>query len=453
MNNETTKIAEQSVIGAILIEEKSLGAVIDIIQPEDFYFSDLRDIYKTILELSSQGRPIDFITVLNQVISKEQYSEANMKCILLECAQSTPSISNVEHYAKIVAGANKARKLQEIGAHLTFDNVAAETVDEITNEVMSELFELTTKSKSKKLKSISDVGIEVFDGYINSSDDTENKSNTGFKKLDEILKGMAAGNLVILAARPKVGKTAFALSIAKNVAKLGKTVAFFSLEMEAKEIYERLLSTCSGISMNTLIDKKFNDKQRPQSIRTEEINKIANAVDEICKLPIKVNDNAGCKVNDIRLEARMIKNLGLIVIDYLQLMTSSKRYDNRNLEIGAISRELKVLAAELGVPILCLSQLNRTNDEYKRPSPCDLRDSGSIEQDCSKLIMMWCLEKNFNELGMIDSKTVGIDVALNRRGNSGVTLFNFNGNYMRFTELDRKYEETKERRSSWRDKV
>lgn len=453
MNNETTKIAEQSVIGAILIEEKSLGAVIDIIQPEDFYFSDLRDIYKTILELSSQGRPIDFITVLNQVISKEQYSEANMKCILLECAQSTPSISNVEHYAKIVAGANKARKLQEIGAHLTFDNVAAETVDEITNEVMSELFELTTKSKSKKLKSISDVGIEVFDGYINSSDDTENKSDTGFKKLDEILKGMAAGNLVILAARPKVGKTAFALSIAKNVAKLGKTVAFFSLEMEAKEIYERLLSTCSGISMNTLIDKKFNDKQRPQSIRTEEINKIANAVDEICKLPIKVNDNAGCKVNDIRLEARMIKNLGLIVIDYLQLMTSSKRYDNRNLEIGAISRELKVLAAELGVPILCLSQLNRTNDEYKRPSPCDLRDSGSIEQDCSKLIMMWCLEKNFNELGMIDSKTVGIDVALNRRGNSGVTLFNFNGNYMRFTELDRKYEETKERRSSWRDKV
>ena len=453
MNNETTKIAEQSVIGAILIEEKSLGAVIDIIQPEDFYFSDLRDIYKTILELSSQGRPIDFITVLNQVISKEQYSEANMKCILLECAQSTPSISNVEHYAKIVAGANKARKLQEIGAHLTFDNVAAETVDEITNEVMSELFELTTKSKSKKLKSISDVGIEVFDGYINSSDDTENKSDTGFKKLDEILKGMAAGNLVILAARPKVGKTAFALSIAKNVAKLGRTVAFFSLEMEAKEIYERLLSTCSGISMNTLIDKKFNDKQRPQSIRTEEINKIANAVDEICKLPIKVNDNAGCKVNDIRLEARMIKNLGLIVIDYLQLMTSSKRYDNRNLEIGAISRELKVLAAELGVPILCLSQLNRTNDEYKRPSPCDLRDSGSIEQDCSKLIMMWCLEKNFNELGMIDSKTVGIDVALNRRGNSGVTLFNFNGNYMRFTELDRKYEETKERRSSWRDKV
>lgn len=453
MNNETTKIAEQSVIGAILIEEKSLGAVIDIIQPEDFYFSDLRDIYKTILELSSQGRPIDFITVLNQVISKEQYSEANMKCILLECAQSTPSISNVEHYAKIVAGANKARKLQEIGAHLTFDNVAAETVDEITNEVMSELFELTTKSKGKKLKSISDVGIEVFDGYINSSDDTENKSDTGFKKLDEILKGMAAGNLVILAARPKVGKTAFALSIAKNVAKLGKTVAFFSLEMEAKEIYERLLSTCSGISMNTLIDKKFNDKQRPQSIRTEEINKIANAVDEICKLPIKVNDNAGCKVNDIRLEARMIKNLGLIVIDYLQLMTSSKRYDNRNLEIGAISRELKVLAAELGVPILCLSQLNRTNDEYKRPSPCDLRDSGSIEQDCSKLIMMWCLEKNFNELGMIDSKTVGIDVALNRRGNSGVTLFNFNGNYMRFTELDRKYEETKERRSSWRDKV
>ena len=132
-------------------------------------------------------------------------------------------------------------------------------------------------------------------------------------------------------------------------------------------------------------------------------------------------------------------------------MSSPKRYDNRNLEIGAISRELKILASDLGVPILCLSQLNRTNDEYKRPSPCDLRDSGSIEQDCSKLIMMWCVEKNLNEAGQVESKTVGVDVALNRRGKSGVTLFNFNGNYMHFIELDRVYEENNnEKNIYWR---
>ena len=137
----------------------------------------------------------------------------------------------------------------------------------------------------------------------------------------------------------------------------------------------------------------------------------------------------------------MIKNLGLIVVDYLQLMKSTKKHDNRNQEVGAISRELKILSAELGVPILCLSQLNRTNNEEKRPSPCDLRDSGEIEQNCSKLILMWCVEKNFNELGQVESKTIGVDVALNRRGTTGVTLFNFNGNYMNFIELNKKYEE------------
>ena len=141
--------------------------------------------------------------------------------------------------------------------------------------------------------------------------------------------------------------------------------------------------------------------------------------------------------------------LGLIVIDYLQLMRSSKKFESRNLEVGAICRELKCLASELGVPILCLSQLNRTSDESMRPSPSELRDSGSIEQDANKVILMWCIEKNLNERGFVEGKTIGVDVALNRRGTTGVTLFNFNGNYMQFTELDRKYEESKPKKI-WR---
>ena len=131
------------------------------------------------------------------------------------------------------------------------------------------------------------------------------------------------------------------------------------------------------------------------------------------------------------------------VIDYLQLMRSSKKFESRNLEVGAICREFKCLASELGVPILCLSQLNRTSDESMRPSPSELRDSGSIEQDANKVILMWCIEKSLSERGFVESKTIGVDVALNRRGTTGVTLFNFNGNYMQFTELDRKYEESK----------
>lgn len=454
-NNETAQLAEKSVIGAIILDEEVLSSVIDIITAEDFYFSNLADCYRAILDLSRDGKPIDFLTVLNRVTANERYNEVETKQLLFSCVNLTPSIRNVKHYAKIMVNSHKARKMQEVARQLVFDNVNSENADEILNKSMSELFEIAKNSSKKKLKKIGEVGKVVFEEYLNSDKDFENRSETGFKKLDEILKGMTAGNLIILAARPKVGKTAFSLSIAENIAKSGKTVAFFSLEMQAKEIYERLLSKRASISMNTLIDKRFNDKKRPQNIRSEEINKIADNIEEIYKFPIMINDNSGINVNDIRLECRLIKNLGLIVIDYLQLMTSTKRYDNRNLEIGAISRELKILASDLGIPILCLSQLNRTNDEYKRPSPCDLRDSGSIEQDCSKLIMMWCVEKNYNEAGKVESKTVGVDVALNRRGNSGVTLFNFNGKYMKFTELNKIYDEHKKEQnySNWRDRL
>lgn len=246
-----------------------------------------------------------------------------------------------------------------------------------------------------------------------------------------------------LGRAPKIGKTSFALSIAENVAKSGKTVAFFSLEMGSSEIYERLLAKRAQIPMATLIDRGFNDKKRPRKIQSEEINKIAETIDEIYKLPIKINDNPACTVNDIRLETRLVKGLWLIGVDYLQLMCSTKKCENRNLKVGSICRDLKCLASKLGVSILCLSQLNRPSDEASRPSPSELRDSGSIEQDANKFVLMWCVEKNFNELGQVESKTIGVDVALNRRGNSGVTLFKFNGNFMEFTELDRVYEKQK----------
>ena len=447
--DEVAKSAEMCVIGAILIDEKALANVIQTLKPEHFYFDELKAAYQAILELSSEGKSIDFVSVLKKLVAKGIYDEEQVKQLLLECANLVPSVSQAETYAKTVSDSFKARKLQEIGARLAFDGVCAETVNEVADGIMSELYEVVSEQHKKQLKTVGDIGTKVFEGYSNDSKDLENRSHTGFSQLDEILKGMSAGNLIILAARPKVGKTAFALSIAENVAKSGKTVAFYSMEMESSEIYDRLLSKRSKIPMNTLIDRRFKDKKRPQKIRDEEINKIAEAIDEIYSLPIKINDNPSCTVNDIRLESRLVKDLGLIVIDYLQLMLSTKKFENRNLEVGSICRELKCLASELGVPILCLSQLNRTSDESTRPSPSELRDSGSIEQDSNKTILMWCIEKNFDERGLVESRTIGVDVALNRRGTTGVTLFNFNGNYMNFTELERKYEEPKPKKT-WR---
>lgn len=468
-NIDNTYVAEQSVIGAIILEEKSLSLVIDIIKAEDFYFKELKVCYEAILELSRNGKPIDFVTVLNQITASGSYDKNEMKKLLLGCTEITPSIRNVEHYAKIVANSHKARKLQGIFQSFALDGVNAENADETLDKAMSELFKISANRKAKKLQDIGEVGTKLFESY-NEENEHENRCDTGFSRLDGILKGMSTGNLIILAARPKVGKTSFALSVAENVAKSGKTVAFYSLEMQSSEIYERLLAKRAQIPMNTLIDRRFKDKKRPQKIRSEEINKIAETIDDIYKLPIKINDNPACTVNDIRLECRCVAAranprtkscgeqnlasreeeppLGLIIIDYLQLMRGARKCENRNLEVGSICRDLKCLAAELGVPILCLSQLNRTSDETSRPSSSEFRDSGSIEQDANKCILMWCVEKNLNELGQVESKTIGVDVALNRRGRAGFMLFNFNGNFMEFTELDRVYEEQKP--ANWR---
>lgn len=445
VGREMALCAEQSVVGAILLEENILAKIIDILKPEHFYFEELKSCYKAILELSSEGKTVDFVSVL----ASGYRDELEAKKLLLQCTEMVPGISQAKVYAQTVADSAKARKLQEIGSRLAFEGVCAENANQVADEVMGQLYELISEQHKKRLKNVDDVGLEILKNYHNGNLNSENRSQTGFVKLDQILKGMSAGNLIILAARPKIGKTAFALSIAENVAKSGKTVAFYSMEMEASELYERLLSRRAQISMNELIERRFQDKRRPQTIRNEELLRIEKTTQELKNLPLKFNDKSNISVNEIRLECRMLKNLGLIVIDYLQLMRSPKKHENRNQEVGAISRELKILAAELGVTILCLSQLNRANDESQRPSSCDLRDSGSIEQDCSKLILMWCVEKNFSELGVVQSKTIGIDVALNRRGGSGVLLMNFDGNYMKFTELDRKYEEPNQKKS-WR---
>ena len=440
MQNEAVYTAEQSVIGAIIIDEKSLAKVIDIVKAEDFYFPKFKEIYMAILTLFSQGKAIDFVTVLHEVSSNSNSSE--MKEILFNCVQMAPTLSNIEYYAKIVSDSNKARKLKEIGTKLLFEEVSFEKVADEANKVISELYEIVFDERSKKLQGINDINTQVLESCKSSEKDIENRSQTGFVKLDGILKDMSAGNLIVLAARPKLGKTAFALSIAKNVALSGKSVVFYSMEMESSEIYERILSNISEIPMSELIGRC---KDKPENIL-----KIEKESEKIKDLNIKISDKANISVNEIRAQCKMIKNLGLIVVDYLQLMKSDKRYDNRNQEIGAISRELKILASELKVPILCLSQLNRSSSEEKRPTSCELRDSGEIEQNCSKLMLMWCVEKHFNELGSVSSKTIGVDVALNRRGNTGVVLMNFNGEYMSFKELDKKYEEKSQQAMKWR---
>ncbi len=451
LNLETAKETEMSLIGAILIDEKSLAKVIDKVTAKDFCFDELRLAYEAILKLSNAGKPIDYITVLHQVNANNPGYETEMKKLLFECANTLPFVSHIQQYASIISKSRIARDLNNLLSETFASGITSENSNQVAENLISKASEIISVNRKKKLVSIESVASNLFKSYGENTESQENRCDTGFSKLDSILKGMSAGNLIILASRPKVGKTSFAIKVAQNAANKGKKVVFYSQEMLGSELCERLIAENSSVSMNTLIDKKFQDKSRPTDIVQKEIGNIAKSVDKICEYPILINDSPSVSVQDIRFDCRLINNLGLIIVDYLQLMKPTKKAENRNNEIGQISRELKCLATELNVPILCLSQLNRVSDENKRPSPSELRDSGSIEQDANKVLLMWCVEKHLNEKGFLESKTIGIDAALNRRGNTGITLFNFSGKHMKFTELEKKYAE-KEETSNWRNR-
>lgn len=429
---ETAILAEMCVIGCVLIDCNLINNVLSHgITPKYFECEQTKNCFEAILELASCDAVIDFVAVLNRLVASD-FNDKEYKKVLFNCVESVPSKSRIDYYCELVVGNYKARCLKSIVEKVDSSTLCADNVVDVAKKLSESIYAVMYDKTQSSLEDIYSIGVKSYDEFRKI--EKENKSDTGFKKIDRILKGLSPGNLVVLAARPKVGKTAFALSIAKNVALTGKTVAFFSLEMEKSEVYERLLACEKTISMNKIIDRK---------LEKNDIDKLENFMNEIKNLPIRINDDASVSVAEIKCQCKLIDNLGLVVVDYLQLIKPSKKFDNRNQEIGAISRELKLLACELKTPVLCLAQLNRATIDSKRPSPNDLRDSGEIEQNCNKLIMLWCVEKHLTELGDISSKTIGCDIALNRRGSTGVVLMDFNGEFMCFKEIEKKYEEKK----------
>lgn len=438
-NVELIRQSEMSVIGGILIDSKTLARIVDKVKADDFYYGELRAIYKTILNVANSGQAVDYITVLNALsASSDMPDEQNeLGKLLVECCQIIPGLSGIEYYADIVHKSAVARSVEQSLLSVVTDGFDSETIVEQSETLIEKLSEIISPIGCKKMRNLNEISKNLLDYYSGKIEKIENRCDTGYPKIDSRLKGMSGGNLIILASRPKIGKTAFALSIAQNVAEMGKKVMFYSQEMLGEELCERILSKKSGISMNKLIDN---------SLSVDEIEKLKNALENNSNNMI-VNDSSGITVQDIRLNCRIIKDLGLIIIDYLQLMRSNSKHDNRNQEIGAISRELKKLATDLNVPILCLSQLNRVSNENTRPTSSELRDSGELEQNCNKLMLMWCVKRHDN------LKTVGLDVALNRRGDTGVTLLDFCGETMNFTELKDEYKEPVDSFSDWRSKI
>ena len=410
---------EYSIIGALCISPECIAAIQDKVAPEDFTIPACAEIYNTAKQAYFRGKPFDCVIAAGALGSIMPPDEANR--FVAECMEITPTAANVEAHAEIVhraAGAAALREAISVAQMETNPTVLATTIMDACRNFL----EATTP---RRMKTLSDALASMY----GSKGHKEIRVDTGFQKLDRILKGMFGGNLVLLGARPAVGKTAFALSIARHVAEKGGKVLIYSYEMLAEELAERFVAQ-RGVPMDELIE------EWPQG--GDVWGEVSRAAATLSSLPIIINDDPTTTVAKMRAQAHAIKDLALIIIDFVTLMPSGKKFDNRNLEIGAISRNLKLLAAELKVPILALSQLNRDKNDTEMPTIRDLRDSGELEQNANKIILLWNLD--------IEESKVGVFVAKNRRGRTGTLAMRFDGRYMEFTELDDEVPRTAERK-------
>ena len=388
--------AEQSVLGGLLLENSAWDRIADVVAGEDFYRHEHRIIFRTITALINENRPADVITVQEFLERSDEIEAAGGFNYLISLAQNTPSAANIRRYAEIVRERAIMRRLAEVGTEIARNAYnpegrdAAQLLDEAENKVF-QIAESTAKSKQGFLQ-LPDLLQEVVERidmlYARDNPDEVTGIATGFVDLDKKTSGLQPGDLIIVAGRPSMGKTAFSLNIAEHVAVEGKLpVAVFSMEMGGAQLVMRMLGSVGRLDQHVLKTGKLQD---------EHWGRLNEAVIKLSDAPMFIDETAGLTALELRARARRLARqfngrLGLIVIDYLQLMESSGRTDNRAAALGEISRSLKSLAKELQVPIIALSQLSRSVEQRtdKRPMMSDLRESGAIEQDADLIMFMY----------------------------------------------------------------
>ena len=407
-------LAEKTVIGCLLMDNKELHRIYDLLKPDMFQDPVLKEIYREIVKLYDIGQPANLVTI-TQGVESETYTREYITQVLRDCALLPYTSTELKSYAESVVRDYKAEVFRNI---LTRTQVTAAGVEYQIADTIQELEALkrSEKNKSKKLTAIVS---EYQDQYFQER--KEEKLYTGFSKLDEITGGLEGGDVIVIGARPGVGKSAFTSQIILEMAKAGKRIGFYNLEMSEKQVYERLLSNQSGIRLNRI--------RRAIQFLGDEKERFESANQTLGKMDILIS--SGTKsVSEIRNECRH-QELDCIIIDYLQLVRADTRYQSRASEVGAISKAIKALAMELNVPIIALSQLNRTSEmrETKEPTMGELREAGDIEQDASIIILLWNLD---NE----DKTRKGLKVDKNRQGELGKIVYRFDGNEMRFQETE-----------------
>ena len=431
--------AEQSVLGAILLDSSCLDRVTEFLpRPDYFYQVNNALIYEVMLDLFTTGRPVDFVTVLEQLKQNDSFDESTGKVYLMQLAQIVPSISNVESYAKIVRDKYDVRTLILAAREILEDaSQGAADASTLLDSAEQRIFDIRRGKNMQGLQPLNEVIIETFDRLdrLNSPDrDLYKGIPTGIRELDDTITGLNRSDLIILAARPGMGKTSFALNIARPAAVTAqKRVAFFSLEMAREQLASRLLSTESLVSGTKLRTGELNDGEWARLIEGGDI---------LSKASIYLDDNSSITVPEMKAKIRRLKNVDLVIIDYLQLMNSAKRIDNRVQEISEITRNLKIMAKELNIPVIALSQLARGSEKRTehRPVLSDLRDSGSIEQDADIVLFLYRENYYQNDADAPkedkDMNSGECIVAKNRHGEIKTVPLHWQGEFMRFTSQE-----------------
>jgi len=431
--------AEQSVLGSMLIDSRCVPSVIGLLHPEDFFLQQNRDIFETIYSMFNFSEVIDPITVLNKMKQRGVYDEQSTSSYLMQLMEITPTAANVLEYAAIVRDKSLLRNISQAGTDIVeMVQDGSGTASGILESAEKKIYALRKGSSAEGLEHIGTVLVKVFDRLAELSrlDQAFPGLSTGLRDLDKKINGLNKSDLVLIAARPGMGKSSIALNIALSVAKkYDQAVVIFNLEMSREQLALRLLSTESFVDNQNLVTGHLSE---------DEWNKISMAATALSQTDIRIDDNPSVTVAEMNAKCRRIDNLGLVIIDYLQLMTAAeagKRSENRVTVVSEISRALKIMAKELNVPVICLSQLSRANESRpdKRPILSDLRESGAIEQDADEVMFLY--RDDYYNPDTPEKNVAECIIAKNRHGETGTVKLQWLPQYTTFADREWKHDE------------
>jgi replicative DNA helicase len=425
--------AEQCVLGGMLLSKDAISDVIEVIRPQDHYRPAHQVIHEVVLDLYARGEPADAITVANDLTRRGEIGRVGGAPYLHTLIASVPTAANAGYYARIVRERAVLRRLVEAGTRIVQFGYAGDAdADDLVDRAQAEVYAITDKRTTEDYRSLADIMPGALDEIeaIGSRGGAMTGVPTGFADLDSLTNGLHPGQMVVIAARPAMGKSTLALDFARAAAiKTQLTTAFFSLEMGRNEITMRLLSAEARVGLHTMRTGQMSD---------DDWTRLARRMSEVADAPLFIDDSPNMSMMEIRAKCRRLKqrhDLKMVIIDYLQLMSSPKRVENRQQEVSEMSRSLKLLAKELEVPVVALSQLNRGPEQRtdKKPQLSDLRESGSIEQDADMVILLHredVYERESPRAGEAD-----LIVAKHRNGPTTTVTVAFQGHYSRFVDM------------------